>query len=459
MNITSIAKAFINKFQLSQILFENSGRLLWLLLFALIFSIPVYSQSEAFRVKNPNNSSLFYVQSDGSIGVDTSTILGSLTLNGTNGIIATGTIGSGTALNLGAGTRMMWYPKKAAFREGNVNGSQWNDANIGDYSFASGYSTTASGYSSSAMGLGTTASGYSSTAIGYYTTASGQYSTAMGEAKTASGYSSTAIGNNTTASGNYSTAMGYYTTASGNNSTAMGGGTTASGDFSTAMGNTVSTNSFSGSFIIGDNSTTRIMTSSLSNQMMMRFTGGYLFYTSISPAGNGNIGAKLDAGANSWSTISDSTKKYAFLPVNDESVLNKIDKFDLRTWSYKGQDSTKFRHYGPMAQEFFAAFGHDKYGVAGNDTTINQADFEGINLIAIQALEKRTDKLQKKLKEKDKEMTALKNNITTIESSDAKLKEALVNSINANQNLNARLQQVESAVLKLKEVKVVMMKK
>ena len=403
MNITSIAKAFINKFQLSQILFENSGRLLWLLLFALIFSIPVYSQSEAFRVKNPNNSSLFYVQSDGSIGVDTSTILGSLTLNGTNGIIATGTIGSGTALNLGAGTRMMWYPKKAAFREGNVNGSQWNDANIGDYSFASGYSTTASGYSS--------------------------------------------------------IAIGYYTTASGNNSTAMGGGTTASGDFSTAMGNTVSTNSFSGSFIIGDNSTTRIMTSSLSNQMMMRFTGGYLFYTSISPAGNGNIGAKLDAGANSWSTISDSTKKYAFLPVNDESVLNKIDKFDLRTWSYKGQDSTKFRHYGPMAQEFFAAFGHDKYGVAGNDTTINQADFEGINLIAIQALEKRTDKLQKKLKEKDKEMTALKNNITTIESSDAKLKEALVNSINANQNLNARLQQVESAVLKLKEVKVAVMEK
>ena len=406
-------------------------KIVMILSFFLIFSGISFSQTEAFKVKSPNNASLFYVQSDGSIAVDTSAILGSLTVNGNNGIIATGTFGSGTALNLGAGTRMMWYPLKAAFREGNANGSQWDDANIGDYSFASGYSTTASGYSSSAMGYsttasgyyssamgqGTTASGYSSTAIGYYTTASGQYSTAMGEAKTASGYSSTAIGNNTTASGNYSTAMGYYTTASGNNSTAMGGGTTASGDFSTAMGNTVSTNSFSGSFIIGDNSTTSIMTSSLSNQMMMRFTGGYLFYTSISPAGYGNIGAKLDAGANSWSTISDSTKKYAFLPVNEDSVLNKIDKFDLRTWSYKGQDSTKFRHYGPMAQEFFAAFGHDKYGVAGNDTTINQADFEGINLIAIQALEKRTDELNKtinELKEKQNELDALKANYTVL---------------------------------------------
>jgi hypothetical protein len=47
-----------------------------------------------------------------------------------------------------------------------------------------------------------------------------------------------------------------------------------------------------------------------------------------------------------------------------------------------------------MAQDFYAAFGKDKYGTIGDDTTINSADFDGVNLIAIQALEKRTVLLQ-----------------------------------------------------------------
>ena len=54
-----------------------------------------------------------------------------------------------------------------------------------------------------------------------------------------------------------------------------------------------------------------------------------------------------------------------------------------------------------MAQEFYAAFGQDEYGSIGNDTTINQADFDGINLIAIQALEKRTTQLKEELWEAD----------------------------------------------------------
>src|SRR5688500_18037770 len=45
----------------------------------------------------------------------------------------------------GAGTRMMWYPEKAAFRAGYINGTQWDDANIGLYSVAMGQSVRASG--------------------------------------------------------------------------------------------------------------------------------------------------------------------------------------------------------------------------------------------------------------------------------------------------------------------------
>ncbi|MDP6909881.1 MAG: hypothetical protein QF371_10265, partial [Flavobacteriales bacterium] len=115
-------------------------------------------------------------------------------------------------------------------------GTQWDDANIGNYSTAMGYVTEASGDYSTAMGVGTTASGSSSTAMGRSTEASGDYSTAMGDGTEASGSSSTAMGSGTNALGTLSTAMGLGTTASGYASTAMGVVTTASGDYSTAMG-------------------------------------------------------------------------------------------------------------------------------------------------------------------------------------------------------------------------------
>ena len=120
------------------------------------------------------------------------------------------------------GSRMFWDASKSAFRAGRVDGVQWDDANIGAYSFAVGQSTTASGDGSIAMGDGTIASGPSSTAMGFDTFASGYISTAMGLNTTASGEKSTAMGGYTTASGDFSTSMGYYTTASGDYSIAAG---------------------------------------------------------------------------------------------------------------------------------------------------------------------------------------------------------------------------------------------
>jgi hypothetical protein len=80
----------------------------------------------------------------------------------------------------GAGRRMMWYPNKAAFRVGYVNGTQWDQPNIGTYSFASGFGTTAS-------------QGYS-TAMGYFSIASGTASTAIGNQTTAKAFGSLSIG-------------------------------------------------------------------------------------------------------------------------------------------------------------------------------------------------------------------------------------------------------------------------
>ena len=46
-----------------------------------------------------------------------------------------------------------------------------------------------------------------------------------------------------------------------------------------------------------------------------------------------------------------------------------------------------------MAQDFFAAFGHDGIGTIGTETTITSTDMDGILMIAAQGLEKRTEAL------------------------------------------------------------------
>jgi hypothetical protein len=167
-------------------------------------------------------------------------IKGGLLLDSTNG----------TTPVSGAGTRLMWIPNKAAFRAGSVTGPQWDDVNIGSYSFAGGNNTIASGSNSTSMGEGNLASGPNSTAMGYSTTASGTYSTAMGVHTNATGIYSTALGIYTNASGWGSIATGNASNAIGTYSTAMGYSTSASGELSTSMGEYTKSKS-RGGFVAG----------------------------------------------------------------------------------------------------------------------------------------------------------------------------------------------------------------
>ena len=442
------------------------------LILLVLFVVPVAGQdieallsgsnaTQGFTVLNSNASSLFTVRGDGAVGVQTATPTASLHVGGTNGFLVTGTNNVGTLPASGPGIRMMFFPKKSAFRAGSIGGSHWDESNIGDMSVAFGQSTvasgltsfaagafttasgagavalgsqstasgtrafamgntaTASGLHSIAMGFTTTASGLGSAAIGYSTTASGDYSTALGNGTTASGDRSTAMGGINVAAGSYSTAMGNFTQAnggastamgastiasgasatamgnstiaSGNNATAMGFATTASGGSSTAMGARVAATA-DGSFAIGDNSSTSSNVSiSTPNRFAARFANGYHLFTTSS--GESGVGAKLNASANSWSTISDSTKKTNFLAADGEDMLRRFRGLRLGSWNYRSQD-VALRHYGAMAQEWFAAFGHDGIGAIGDDTTLSSADVDGVLSIAVQALERRTTELR-----------------------------------------------------------------
>ncbi len=130
-----------------------------------------------------------------------------------------------------------WFDEsKSAFRAGIATGTEWDDSNVGSYSVAMGYNTTARGLSSVAIGSDTTASGDGSLAMGYSTTASG--------------YAAVAMGHSTTASGDYSFAMGYQSVSSGDYSVAMGQSVNAYQDNSFAFGKDF-TNNTASSFMVG----------------------------------------------------------------------------------------------------------------------------------------------------------------------------------------------------------------
>lgn len=112
----------------------------------------------------------------------------------------------------GAGTRLMWFPAKAAFRAGEVgritNSDAWDGANVGNWSIAFGRDTKASALGAAALGDRATATANYATATGIGTSASGQAATAIGQFATASSEGATAIGDGTTAATNHSHSVG-----------------------------------------------------------------------------------------------------------------------------------------------------------------------------------------------------------------------------------------------------------
>ena len=301
------------------------------------------------------------------------TIAERMRVDGSSGFVLKGILGIGTIPATGGGERMMWHPYKAAFRAGSVGsgGTYWDDANVGFY-------TTAFGYNTIALGLSSFATGYQSQALG-----------------------------------SYSNALGYTCIADGTGAVAIGYRCTASADYSVAMGQRAGANGHAGSLTFSDASTTDSTLASVNNQFTARYAGGYRLFANATKS----VGVSIVAGGNSWASISDSTKKENFATAGGEIFLDKLTRLKLGSWNYKGQSPENFRHYGPMAQEIFAAFGKDKYGTIGNDTTVASADMDGIMMIMLQGLEKRTQKvkqLEDKVQMLEKENGEIKKQLEEI---------------------------------------------
>jgi hypothetical protein len=333
-----------------------------------------------------------------------------LDANEDGGFLVRGTFGKGEIPTKGTGTRLMWYPARAAFRAGIVDATYdaaaWDMDRIGDYSTAFGQTPRASGIASFAAGFNVEASGNSAVAFGTSTDATGHAAFAMGVEAVASGYGAAAFGNGTQASGlyattfglstvasqTYATAFGYGTEASGLGSMAMGSSSVAAGTYSLAAGEAVEAlaphsfalgknvtigDTYAGSFAFGDGSllaTSTIVTAH--NQFAARAAGGYRLLTNAS----GSTGVTLAPSGSSWASLSDARAKENFVGLDGRSVLDALEAMPIREWNYIAQDD-EVRHIGPTAQEFHAAF-----GLGSDPLRIETIDADGVALAAIQAL-------------------------------------------------------------------------
>jgi hypothetical protein len=308
------------------------------------------------------------------------------------GFVALGSLGIGIIPHSGNGEKFMWYPFKGAFRSGGIGsgGTMWDDANVGFYSWAGGFNTTATGLYSVALGDGAFATNTGAFAVGNDVKATGQWSVALGERTVAASRGTLAVGANcspvaTCSSAHAGTSWRGASNTNGS-SVALGQYVTADAQWSIALGYRASVAGFAGSFVFGGSlngasAATDSIRSTADGQGTFRVPGGFRIFTNTAAT----VGVHVTAGGSSWNVISDRTRKENFLGIDGEDLLSRIRSVPVTTWQYRDEQDRAVRHIGPMAQDWHRAF-----GFSADETTINMSDFDGVNLAAIQALESRS---------------------------------------------------------------------
>jgi hypothetical protein len=308
----------------------------------------------------------------------------------------------------GAGTRFMWHPCRGSLRFGRATGTEWDDVNMDDFTFAGGNQVTANGYGAFAFGDQVTVSSTVGVGFGSGVTVSGTAGFSAGASNKCTGFACTAIGYTVTAGGQGSVALGYRTTA--NN------------DYSVAIGYRASNNTHTGTMAMGDESTTDSVRNQFDNEFRARYNGGFKFRTSAAansaPGIGGNTGCDLPTGSGTFVCSSSRTIKHGFLTVDGEDVLTRLANMPVTSWVYNNEPGDP-RHLGPVAEDF-----HDAFGLGDSDKSVGLTDLSGVALASAKALELRTRELrdaqtalaakQEKLAEQTGRVTALENELRTL---------------------------------------------
>jgi len=144
------------------------------------------------------------------------------------------------------------------------------------------------------------------------------------------------------------------------------------------------------------------------DQFVARASGGVYLYSNE----GATTGVKLGPGSGTWASLSDRNAKTDISPLDDASVLAKVSALPVTIWRYKTERGV--RHVGPMAQDFYAAF-----GVGEDDRHITSIDEDGVALAAIKAqshqigdLRSANELLKARLDALEREVAHLRSSVT-----------------------------------------------
>jgi hypothetical protein len=142
----------------------------------------------------------------------------------------------------------------------------------------------------------------------------------------------------------------------------------------------------------------------LSNRLIIKQTGNVGIGTNAPQQKLHVVGNILATGT--ITPNSDRNMKTDFATVDTAAVLEKVVKLSIQQWRFKAED-TEVKHFGPMAQDFRAAF-----GLGEIPTAIATVDADGVALAAIQGL---NQKLEQKAEQKETEIAELKARLEKLE--------------------------------------------
>lgn len=307
--------------------------------------------------------------------------------------VATGNLGIGTSPMEGKGYRTSWHTYKGAFRSGYAD-NEWDDANVGFFSWAGGSNSTANGLYALAFGDTNFARSTSSIAFGSGNEVKGAAGFSAGAGNRVCDTYGVALGNNARSGGPFIDGKCDPETFNirGLAAVAIGYNVTADQDHTTALGKFASNNGFQGTFIWSDGApqaSADTFRNTANNEFAARATGGFRFRTNL----GGTTGCNLPAGSGVFNCTSSRKTKENFTLIGGEDVLARLRNVPVTTWNYISE-GRQVTHMGPMAEDFYKAF-----ALGTGDTSIGVQDIAGVNLAAVKALEARTLELQQKTAE------------------------------------------------------------
>jgi hypothetical protein len=310
----------------------------------------------------------------------------SISSNGYQSVIGGGNVNSLTAPNsvIGGGNQNTLSGGDSVI----AGGSQNTVSSVASYAAIAGGSTNilSAQYGFIGAGLNNTVSGqYGVIGGGSGSALSGPYGVIAGgdsnNVTNTYGFIGAGRGNVVTGEGGV-IGGGYANAVRASWATVPGGyGNAATGLASFAAG-THSNAATTGAFVWSDDASgATLLESTVANQFLARASGGVTFWTNAT----NTVGATLAAGSGTWASASDRALKTDVARIDDAAVLEKVAGLPISRWSYVSERGV--RHVGPMAQDFYAAF-----GVGEDDKHITSIDEDGVALAAIKAL--RTENLR-----------------------------------------------------------------